>query len=248
MYIGVDGCTDGWISVWYDDSGYVGSELCEQIDEVWDQHGNLASSILVDIPIGLREGSNKKRPNDDAARQKLGQPRGRSVFAVPVRAAVHEDSYELAKETQEKLTTGSLGTQSWAISDKIAELDKFLRETKPDAIEIIREAHPEICFWALSGESATEYSKTQQPAAAFWERVGILKTIDSNIIDHIWDAAKGLDAEVGNDDLIDAFALALTASPLTGATETLPHEQPEGEAGDPTGKLQMEMVYTPPSE
>ncbi len=246
MYFGVDGCSAGWVAVQFDEDSYKDTYLYENIDELWLAHGDEAEQILIDVPIGLRENSNAKRPCDDAARKKLSPNRHSSVFSVPVRAAVHGESYEDAKETQEKRTDGSLGVQSWAIADKIAELDSFLREIEPDAVGTIREAHPEVCFWALNGESATEYSKTGQPAAAFWERIGILEDIDDTIVDDVRDAATGLNADIGNDDVIDAFALALTASPKTRPLQTLPDEWPEGDRGDPTGELPMEMVYAYP--
>ena len=246
MYIGVDGCSTGWVAVQFDEEGYEDTNLYEHIQELWKAHGEVAEQILIDVPIGLRENSNGKRPCDDAARKKLSPNRHSSVFPVPVRAAVHEGSYEDAKETQEKRTDGSLGVQSWGIADKIAELDSFLCETEPEAVGTIREAHPEVCFWALNGESATEYSKTGQPAPAFWERIEILETIDGSIIDDIRDASTDLMAEVGNDDVIDAFVLALTASPKTGPLQALPEELTHGDTGDPTGDLPMEMVYSYP--
>ena len=246
MYIGVDGCSTGWVAVQFDDDNYEDTNLYEDIQELWMAHGDAAEQILIDVPIGLRENSNKKRLCDDAARKKLSPKRHSSVFPVPVRAAVHEESYEDAKEMQEKRTDGSLGVQSWGIADKIAELDTFLCETEPDAVGTIREAHPEVCFWALNDESATEYSKTGQPAAAFWERMEILEAINSTIIDDVRDAATGLYADVSNDDVIDAFALALTASPKTGSLQTLPDEWPEDDTGDPTDELPMEMVYAYP--
>lgn len=242
MYIGVDGCSAGWITVQFNEDGYKSSRLCKDIEELWEAHGETAETILIDIPIGLRENSNAKRPCDDAARWKLRPERHSSVFPVPVRAALHEESYEDAKKTQEDRTDGSLGVQSWGIADKIAELDTFLREIKPDAVRTIREAHPEVCFWALNEESATEYSKTGQPAAAFWERIKILESIDAAIIDDVRDVSSDLDAKVANDDVIDAFALALTASPMTGSLRTLPNEPPT----DDTEDLPMEMVYAYP--
>jgi len=243
MYIGVDGCSAGWIAVQYGEDGYEDAALYDDIGELWATHHETAERILIDIPIGLREHSNAKRPCDDAARTKLSPERHSSVFSVPVRATVYEENYEDAKETQEKHTDGSLGVQSWGIAGKIAELDTFLRETEPDAAGTIREAHPEVCFWALNGDSATAYSKTGQPAAAFWERIGILEAVDEAIVDTVRDASTDLDATVRNDDVIDAFALALTASPITGRLRTLPEEWPEGDRGDPTDKLPMEMVY-----
>lgn len=242
MYIGIDGCSAGWIAIQFDEDGYAGAYLNENIEELWVAHGDTAEVILIDVPIGLRENSNAKRPCDDAARTKLSPQRHSSVFPVPIRAAVQEDSYEDAKKIQEDRTEGSLGAQSWGIADKIAELDIFLRETEPDAIGTIREAHPELCFWALNGKAATEYSKTGQPAAAFWERITILESITDTITNDIRDASTDLDAKVGTDDVIDAFALALTASPTTGSLRTLPDEPPT----DDTGQLPMEMVYATP--
>jgi len=246
MYIGVDGCPAGWITVQFNEDGYESSCLCKDVEELWEEYGETAEMILIDVPIGLRENSNAKRPCDDAARRKLRPERHSSVFPVPVRAAIHEESYEDAKATQENRTDGSLGVQSWGIADKIAELDTFLRKTEPDAVGTIHEAHPEVCFWALNGESSTEYSKTGQPAAAFWERIEILEAIDGSCVDAVRDAATDLDAKVGNDDVTDAFALALTASPRTGPLHTLPDEGSEDDRGDPTGDLPMEMVYAYP--
>jgi predicted RNase H-like nuclease len=111
MYIGVDGCSTGWVAVQFDDDNYEDTNLYEDIQELWMAHGDAAEQILIDVPIGLRENSNKKRLCDDAARKKLSPKRHSSVFPVPVRAAVHEESYEDAKEMQEKRTDGSLGVQ-----------------------------------------------------------------------------------------------------------------------------------------
>lgn len=239
MFIGVDGSSDGWVAVFYDGHEYAGSGLYPEFEALWDEHGGQATSVLIDVPIGLREESSEKRVCDDLARQTLSPTRHSSVFPVPVRAAVHEDSYEAAKETQERRTDGSLGVQSWNIADNIAQLDTFLRETAPAAVGTVREAHPEVCFWALNGESAAEYSKTGQPAAAFWERVEILRPLDVEVLTHLQDAGSNLDAGVGNDDLLDAFVLALTASPNTGELRTLPQDPPTDDRGIP-----MEMVYS----
>jgi len=244
MYLGVDGCPDGWIAVQYDESGYVGATLYDTIDALWDDRGDAAAHVLIDVPIGLREDSSAQRPCDSAARERLSPRRHASVFSVPIRAAVHADSYESAKEIQEARTDGSLGVQSWAIADKIAELDGFLRTRTPEARGVVREAHPEVCFWACNDEEATEYSKTGQPAAAFWERIDILERLDPDLLECVRAAGTGIGGTVANDDLLDAFILALTASPFTGPLRTLPREA-DGDQRDPTG-LPMEMVYASP--
>jgi predicted RNase H-like nuclease len=241
MFVGVDGCPDGWVAVRYGDGGYAGAGLYSDIEDLWATHGDTAQQVLIDVPIGLREDSSKKRVCDDVARQVLSPTRHSSVFPVPVRAAVHAESYEAAKAIQEERTDGSLGVQSWNIADNIAELDTFLRETAPEAVGTVREAHPEVCFWALNDRSPTGYSKTGQGAAAFWERIDILEHADEEVLTHVRDAGSGLDAGVDNDDILDAFVLALTAHPGTGDLRTLPGEPPIDERG-----LPMEMVHTDP--
>jgi len=184
MHVGVDGCPAGWIAVCYNNQRYAGTHLYKNITDLWDNHRS-AQTILIDVPIGLREDSNAKRPSDDEARTKLGQPRGSSVFPVPVRDAIHADSYDEAKKIQECRIGGSLGTQSWSIADKIAKVDTFLRETEPGATDVIREAHPEICFWALNSRSGTEYSKkpaTRRCVLGACDHLGARRFTDTNPI------------------------------------------------------------------
>mgnify|MGYP000707533950 CR=1 FL=1 len=246
MYVGVDGCPGGWIAVAYSEGSYMDADHYGSIEGLWEAYEEKAESILIDVPIGLREDSNKPRPCDTAARKKLSPRRHNSVFPPPVRAAVHENSYEQAKATQEERTDGSLGVQSWGIAKQIAELDTFLRKTRPEAKEVICEAHPEVCFWALNGKQAMNYSKTGQPAAAFWERITVLEGIDSNILEGLRNASTDFNLKIRNDDVVDAFALAVTASPMTGSSRRLPDEWPDGDEGDPTGELPMKIRYAFP--
>jgi predicted RNase H-like nuclease len=94
---------------------------------VWDAYED-AATVLVDVPIGLREESSEQRKCDTAARQKLSPLRHYSVFPPPVRSVTHCESYEAAKREQEPKTDGSLGTQTWAISREIREVDSLLIE------------------------------------------------------------------------------------------------------------------------
>lgn len=242
MYIGVDGCPGGWFAIKYDEKGYRQGGRFDSIERLWAEWGESAERILIDVPIGLRESSNEPRGCDRAARERLGSPRHSSVFPTPIRPAAHSNSYEDAKAIQERETDGSLGVQSWGIAGKIAELDTFLREEVLAATEKIREAHPEVCFWALAGERAMAHSKTGQPAAAFWERVNVLEATDESVLDHIRESSADLDVDVANDDVVDTFALALTASPLTGELRSLPEERKTDRHG-----LPMEIVYAPRS-
>jgi len=141
------------------------------------------------------------------------------------------------------VTDGSLGVQAWHICPKIRELDELLRESAPDARNTVREAHPEVCFWGLAGERPMEYSKTGQPAAAFWERVAVLEEIDDDVLRDLQAGGAGIGGGASIDDLADAFALAVTASELTGPLRTLPPADSPAAERDPEG-LPMEIVYS----
>jgi len=237
MYVGVDGCPEGWLAVVYSDSGYEGANVYRTVTDLWAAHRD-ADRILIDVPIGLREDSSEPRACDTAAREALAPDRHASVFPTPVRAAAREASYEAAKAVQERLTDGSLNRQTWGIVPKIDEIDRFLLDT-PAARGTIRESHPEVCFRAFAGEPMT-YSKTGQPKRAFWERVAVLRAVESDIYDHLWDAASDLDCDASDDDLLDAFAVALTARDAEEGLEVLPPAPETDSRG-----LPMEIVVRP---
>lgn len=236
MYVGADGCPDGWVAVEYSADGYVGSDFHESIEALWTAH-NDAERILIDVPVGLRTDSSEPRRCDTAAREVLSPDRHHSVFPTPVRAATRESSYADAKATQERLTDGSLNRQTWGIVPKIAEVDEFLRST-PAARDIVRECHPEVCFWAFAGRPM-QHSKTGAPERAYWERVAVLRTVEPDVYDHVWTAAtSGFEADVSTDDLVDAFAVALTARGDRSGLRTLPADVEHDDEG-----LPMEIVY-----
>ncbi len=234
MYVGVDGCPDGWLAVVYSESGFEAAHFHRSVTDLWDAHRD-ADRILIDVPIGLREDSGEPRACDTAAREALAPDRHASVFPTPVRAAAREESYEAAKAVQERLTDGSLNRQTWGIAPKIDAVDRFLLAT-PAARGVIRESHPEVCFRAFAG-TPTRYSKTGQPKRAFWERAAVLRTVEPDVYDHLWDAGSGVDCDASDDDLLDAFAVALTARGDDAGLKTLP---PDPET-DPRG-LPMEIV------
>lgn len=201
-YIGLDGCPDGWIAVIYEDETYSHAKRYATIEQFWDDI-ETSVEVLIDIPIGLREDTNAKRPCDVAARQRLGSNRNGSVFPTPIREVARKAhlegiEYEQGKRIQEDETEGSISPWAWGIIPKIGEVDHFLLEIEPKAQNALREAHPEVCFWSFNGgheTAAMTFSKTSQPAAAFWERIDVLQTwnIESDILLHMKDAATDLD-------------------------------------------------------
>lgn len=240
MFVGVDGCPDGWIAVAYAE-GFEHAWFSPTIGDLWERYRD-ADRILVDVPIGLREASSESRRCDTEARSRLSPHRHHSVFPTPIRPAAHEDSYEAAKATQEARTDGSLNRQSWGIAPKIAEVDTLLRDSSA-ARDLIRECHPELCFWAFAGRPM-RYSKTAEPRPAYWERVAVLREREPDVYDHLWAATEQIKhGEISTDDLIDAFVVALTARGDDAGLRTVP-ETPERDAEG----LPMEIVYRPADE
>jgi predicted RNase H-like nuclease len=239
-FVGVDGTPDGWLAVRYDRDGFRDVRLYDDPERLWRDNDG-AETVLIDVPIGLAENRAARAP-ERAARDLLG-PRSGSVFNVPIRRVLEFDDYGAANAAQREAIGKGLQKQTFNLVPKIRAVDRLL--TDGDASQdVLREAHPEVCFRALAGGEPMASSKTGQPAAAFWERVDVLAGVDPGFRDALFAAGETVadrGAAASNDDLLDAFALAVTASDLTGDLQTLPHEP----ARDAEG-LRMEMVYAEP--
>ena len=233
---GVDGCRGGWVGVLL--AGTISSvkiRVFPDIQALWDAWRN-ATCILIDIPIGLREGGPAPRECDAIARQILRWPRSSSIFPVPCRAAIYASTYKTACTINREKTAKGVSKQAWNIIPKIRQVDVLLCNT-PSARQVIRESHPELCFWALGGGRTTmHYKKT---LAGMEERFQILECLypgAKSIVEeaqtfHSRDAA-------GIDDIIDAMALAISAYLAKGKLDSIPIN-PECDAKG----LPMEMCF-----
>jgi len=229
---GVDGCREGWFFFRLDgDEAQCGvvsaiSELAARSSE--------GAPILIDIPIGLHDSSDVERTCDLEARRALSPIRASSVFPAPCRSAVYAPTYDVAvKRNRERMGKG-LSKQSWAISPKIREVDSLL-QAEPRLRERIREVHPEVCFWGLTGRPMPHSKKTRE---GFRDRLEVLSGVYPDAPGAV--ARAFLDYggfEALRDDIIDALVAAVCASHISEC-RTLP-SQP---GVDPTG-LRMEMVY-----
>lgn len=241
-FVGVDGTPDGWVAVRYAGREFRDVRRYGDVRALWRDSRD-AATMLVDVPIGLAADSAARAPEREA-RARLGD-RASSVFNVPIRPVLDVDEYAEANRQQREAIGKGLQKQTYRIVPKIREVDELLRETAATQ-ETVREAHPEVCFWALNGREPTTHSKTGRPAAAFWERVAVLERTDPGFRDALFAAGETVAEwerpELSNDDLLDAFALAVTASDLTGSLETLPPDpETDGEG------LRAEMVYAEPA-
>jgi predicted RNase H-like nuclease len=237
-YIGVDGCKKGWFYVSLDDHDHWETDVTLDIQHLIDRFQE-ARLILVDIPIGLREKGTLERLCDKEARKVLKPKRHTSVFPAPCREAVYASGREEAKRINKELTERSLSEQSLAISPKIREVDDLLTTSKV-ARRLVREVHPEICFWGLNGGIGMTYSK--KTLEGFVERLGVLRKVYGECEECVKEAlVKHRRQDVAKDDILDALAAAVTARFGYDALKTLP-EAPEKDAED----LPMEMVYYNP--
>ncbi len=123
MYVGVDGCRAGWLSV-SDSGGALQYAVFDTIRELVQAHSD-AALILLDIPIGLPSAACPVRPCDAAARRILGN-RACTVFSAPSRPAAHARNAAEARVTNIKELGSSLSEQAWGICKKIAEVDELL--------------------------------------------------------------------------------------------------------------------------
>jgi predicted RNase H-like nuclease len=234
FYIGVDAAKGKWLAIKLSDDGTWEVRLFDTIKEIWDRF-SYAESILIDMPIGLREGGSEGRLCDNIARGLLG-PRRSSVFSVPCRATLEAKNYEEAKKISIAKTGKSITIQSWSIIPKIREIDEFLNGNASAKVKI-REIHPEVCFWALNGGKPMELNKKK---GGFDERRRVLRRLFRHTDKVILLAKSELIGIVADDDILDALVAAVTAYFGNGRLKALP-ERPEIDSRG----LPMEMVYYP---
>jgi predicted RNase H-like nuclease len=233
-YVGVDGCKAGWFAVMLRGDGDREVEVFADVSSLWKKHSS-AAAILIDIPIGLREGGHEERKCDREARRVLGPPRASSVFPAPCRPAIHAGSYREASDINKRMTGRGLSLQTWSIARKICEVDELLLSERAARLRV-REIHPEICFRAFAGHSMRHSKKR---AEGRLERTRVLESIYSGtpgVLEHARSAYRC--REVATDDILDALVAAVTAMVGREGLGSIPETAEFDSRG-----LRMEMVY-----
>lgn len=229
MYFGLDGCGIGWLGVVIYDDGSFAAEVFTDIGLFWHVFGRDTERVLIDIPIGLPD---KSERDVEAAARRVLPGRASSVFSVPVRRVLDVYDYDEASALNKRLTGKKLSVQTWNILHKIKQVDDLLRYDER-ARQRFHEAHPEVIFWALTGAPMT-YSKKTGPG--FLERVEALRRYypqTDAAVKAIW---TDFEKVVAGDDVLDALALAVAAR--MERFRTLPESpQTDGQG------LRMAMVY-----
>lgn len=228
---GVDGCPAGWIAV-------IVAEASSPIVAVFPDFGALLAAlpgdaiVAVDMPIGLPDTTaSGGRGPETLVRPLLGQ-RQSSVFSIPSRAAVyaadavfsdlerwyaqHRLASEVARATSDPPRGVSI--QAFGIFARIRELDTLLR-ARPDVRHRIFESHPELAFWQLNGGKAMDTPKKIRGRInpdGMEERRSLLA--------HAGQDRAFLDRRpprgVGDDDFLDACAMALVAARIANGEAT----------------------------
>ena len=209
LYLGVDACPFGWISLIIKQSQYWELKKFEEIEQLWNKY-NIANIILIDIPIGLRSNSGEPRLCDSMARTYLTGKRSSCIFPTPCRKALDSTTYEEANRINRETTGKGLSKQTYNIMGKIRKVDDLLREDE-SAPEIFIESQPEVCFTALNHDEPLENYKKEKQGVK--QRLRLLESywrFERNPFEIGHKAYKR--SEVAIDDILDAWVLGISAA------------------------------------
>lgn len=191
-------------------------------------------SPLIDIPIGLPQTTSDIRP-DKYIRKELG-PKASSIFDVPCRQAVYEESKEAARHVNISILGKSLSEQTLAISKAIRQVDEFLQDNTEWKNKLV-ESHPEFCFSKLNNNKPVMENKLTLEGQQ--KRLDILESYYSDARRVVEKFLNDVPYRKKIDDVIDALCLAVTGKLILElGLKTIP----ENPMMDARGIL-MQMVY-----
>jgi len=203
----MDAWAKGWVAVVLLDGAFAGASIHPTAAGAVDASKD-ASVIGMDIPIGMPSGGVRRA--DAEARARVG-PRRSSVFNVPPRAIIEAAPYAEANRLSKERYGRGISRQSYALRDKILEVDSIARRDKR-----IFEVHPEVTFATMS-EQPLQYKKTW---AGTNERRQLLQAAGIDLPTDL-----GPVGVVPVDDILDAAAVAWTADRIAqGTAEAMPAE------------------------
>lgn len=229
LYLGIDGCRGGWIIAVYE-VGNLRIEKYTSMEEILEKYPKFEDA-LIDMVIGLPSNTTDIRP--EAAARKILKGREYTVFSVPSRQALYEETEKKQKEANIAALGKSLSSQTLGIIPKMRELDQFLDKHRNYA-NAIQESHPEVCFSRLNGAVVMTKKKEYEGLA---QRVAILeKYLPELTVANVKEKAKILKCNA--DDIVDAIVLVIAANfNSQGLCETIPENVMEDAKG-----LKMQMV------
>jgi len=234
LFVGARWVDGNWLTVAVDADGFAEAAVLDGVGDLWYRNEERANRILVDVPIGLPDGTVTERRCDELTRSLLGD-RGDELLAVPVREATRKQRHATATRVHERTVGVGLSEAAFARSGGIAAVDELLAEL-PEARSVVAESHPEVCYRAFADEPMTHDPHT---AGGYAERLRTLADHDRDappVLVEVGDAVAGDDVSVA--DAGAALAMAYTARPGRGELRTLPPEPETDERG-----LEMAIHY-----
>ena len=213
--LGVDGCKAGWVGALLRGSTYdvlVAADIAGLVDAARQIAPGLAV-VAVDIPIGLPD--DRPRTTDVLARSQLPVGRKSSVFPTPSRAAVEHTTHPEASAANREAVGVGLSVQAFHLVPKILDVDRYL--ARDTAVPVV-EAHPEVTFAEIDPACVVPSKTTREGHAA---RRGALSAVGLEPPAH----QRGLGYAA--DDLLDACAVAWTASRYAAGTAYSLPDPPE---------------------
>ena len=157
-----------------------------------------------------------------------------------VHTVLHGATRKEADELSRSLNSKGIGVQVFNIAKKIAKVDEVMTTHNKNTVARIREIHPEVCFWSLTGQAMKTNKK---PVSGSCERLTALRTVEKQT-DDIYQKAcsQWRRYEVARDDILDALVAAVTAKLSYTDAYTL-QSIPAVPQWDEEKCLRMEMVY-----
>ena len=244
-YLGLDWSGTGWMGVGLDADGGYDVDLYPSIASAWRSHPDCRLA-LVDVPIGLVD--DDRRRCEVVAANYLAPDRHQSIFWTPVRAAVISPTLEEAKRLNQRAIGRSVQNQAWRLCPRIREVDDFIALLPDQTVGVLRESHPELCFWALNdARPLTESKHTESGRDRRLElleaRNDLAQSIFTDAVETFIEPpphARRLGHD-GRADVLDALVLAVTATlAASGELSRIPAEPQRDERDGYT--LDVEMV------
>lgn len=220
---GADGYREGWIVVLRQPA--TGTTRCRTVENV-DALLALSEApdvLGVDMVIGLPDRAEPGgRRCDRAARQRLGHPRGTSVFSPPAFDALSADTYDEAvrRNRASGPRAPGLSKQTFYLMPKMRALAERMT---PALQEQVREVHPELAFYAMNDDAPILESKHTETGRT--TRIDCLATHGFPNVEAAVSRASG--GSLGADDVIDAHAACWTARRIAQGTAERcpPHDE-----------------------
>ena len=210
-FVGVDGFSCGWFSVGINGNGeYEAKPFFSFVDLL--AYYDAAKLILVDMPIGLTNGPEKRRCDTQARRSLKSSSK---VFRPPHRRTAYKVQqspidYRAAARIEQHFAQNGLTTESFGFAPQVAEVDRVMSPPDSEYRNKVREVHPEICFWALNKRRAMKSKKDNQEGLK--ERIKVLGRVEptaEKVLDAAWYEFRN--NCVKKDDILDALVAAVTA-------------------------------------